>query len=488
MSDVVGKLGCCSGGCGEIGAHIRRTFPGWKRPMPGDFGEWMIATGATSEEVNAWSNRSAAYAMADAPWSAVPESWGPPCSAYQPVRYLNIHVKASGTYIDKTDPQNWVILNWDVNYRARRKKEIWYTDELTRTGLSTEEYWTPETSILSAERNENNGAWINTGQRTSDINQAVIDYPPFQSTYWYDLFSVVSNPLGGSARLVIEDFVYFGEPAVRIIREIYDPAQFSDTITVNQLVRQEVVLFGRLTFDDFEAWLNDMLDEVRLDDLNHVYPANTFYANDGNPQWNVSPMTIGYGSAPFNRFEPFYSSRENNWPNRIAIDFHTSFLWYDADYTPVVAIRHTVGDGLQLFRRRISRPGPLCLISYEYAEPPAGITAGLSYSDSCPVSNEVQFALKTGMLECEPNAWSGGTKIFYPEDMVFANGIMFLGAKDRSSFTLPNRCYTLGGLDALGNPIPLSAFHTNWPNTIGSDLFLDELSDLASCCYSGFPL
>lgn len=483
---VVGRLGCCCGGCGTLGAFIQRPFPGWRPPLPGDFGEWILTGSSTTEEISDWVNRSAAYAMTDIPIYYDPNNWGPGCNRFLPTRYFGLRVNAIGTYADLTDPEHPEVVNFSYVYDALRKKELWFQDELGRVGLTTEEYYRAGATerLYAASRDETSGSWEHTGE-LDDWNDVMAAYTPPRTTFSYDLMGALANPLGGSARLTIEATEHNGQPAVRIIREINDPVQLTETTTLAAFTRQEVLLYNPWTFAEFENWVGSLLDEVVLSDPLHEYAAGKLY-NSTFGTWNTAASTL---DALQRNYEPFYTSRDGIWPNRVAINNNTSVQWFDAYWMPVAAIRHTDGVVLQLFRRRVSSTSPACLMSYEYAALPPDFTDGLDYTDACTVPTAVGLFMKTGDYVLECNAHPGGTKVFQSADIAYENGILFVGLHQIGQQPLPEEipiarsvrpCLPLGG-EYAGTPLP--AWNNQMPVPIGNDVFLEEATEIEACCY-----
>ena len=478
---VVGKLGCCCGGCGALGAHIYRTFAGWRQPLPGDFGEWLLTGSSTSEEIGDWVNRSAAYALEDVPWYYDPNNWAPGCTRFQPIRFLGIRVNALGTYADLTNPDAPEVVNFSYVYDRKLKKELWFQDESGRVGITTEEFYQAGSTnrIYAATRNETNGSLVHTGQY-QDWNDVLAAHTPPRSTYSYDLMGALGNPLGGSARLTITHEEFNGLPAIKIVREIMDPVALSESQTLAAFSRQETLLYNPLTFAQFETWLNSLLDEVKLTNPDHLYAAGVLYNSDFNT-WNAAPAKLHTNQSNDFRWEPFYTSKIGVWPNRVAINNHLSRLWDDARYMMVAAIRHTDVQQLQLFRRYVRSTTPECLLSYEYAGLPDDFTAGMDYTTACTVPTEVGLWMKTGDYVLECNA--GGTQLYASADIAFANGILFVSRHAYGNTFWAGEldpvlvgCYRLGG-DGLppwndGMPLPL-----------GNDVFLEEASEIEACCF-----
>lgn len=481
---VTGRFGCCCGGCGFLGAHIRRTFPGWRKPLPEDFGEWIIDGSSSAPEVEDWVSRHGAYDLDYLPWFTNPEDWGPQCAKYNPIRFMGVQVNATGVYVADGNPEAPVVGTWSYVYDALRKKEIWYTDSLGRTGLKTEVYNIvgQDPPLYAATRNEETGDWEQDGTNP-DLEDLYANHRPPRGL---DIYAALANPLGGTARLLIEETTHEGNDAVRIVKEVHDPVMLG-SLTVVQVYKQEIILYNPWTFSEFENWLGTLLDEVKLDTPLHEYAAGLLYASPGG--FNATASTL---LEWMRDYEPFYTSQIDVWPNRVAVNFDKSVLWFDARWMPVAALRHTIGDGLQLLRRRINSPTAACLLSYEYAAPPEDIWVGLGYGDTCPVAQEVSGALKTGDYILEAGGHAGGNRVFTPADIAYENGILFIGLQRVGSTpvvgvdnmpldTSSRPCLPLGGEYPPGSPLP--PWNDGMPMSLDTETFLEEAAEIEAGCY-----
>lgn len=478
---MVGLLGCCdcAGGCGHLAAHIRRNFMGWRAPLPGDFGEYFLDGQSSPEDVGNWVSRSAAYAMTDVPYEYDPETWGAWCGQCATERFMGVQVSNTWSYVE-WEGDTPVIHQGSTVYDCLRKKELWFVDEqgFGRTGIKTEIYaLVGGSTFYGATRNETTGFLEHTGTN-STFSDALVEFTAPRSTYSYDLYAALANPLGGTAVLKIENVTYQSQPAVKLTREIHDPVDISGagdgSLIHVQVVKQEVLFYARWTFADFETWLNTMLDAVHLDEPAYLYPANTIWLGAA---WNSAPMPLTWDRT----FEPFYSSRENSWPNRLVIDSFCSTTSCEDEAPPwmlAVAIRHSVVSGLQLKRSFVGVQGTACLFSYEYEDPGCDSTAGKTYYDPCAGGNPY----KTGLYVCEPGP-GAGRHVFGSSDIAFENGILWLGRNVAGYFlnspaTNPYPCDR-----PLGTNDPSTDTSHAWPVTLDVNVFLEEKGIIQACCF-----